>query len=327
MSEKYSDLSRWIEPIETGLNGRNVQLHRVVHHGELLERHMAHYEEIMKSADLVIVEGAPAAEHAFDPEIIRGIYDYSRSQGMAVSYEQIKEMVVNGSTPRFFAGLEKVAAKHNHPLIVIDPGPLDEGGLVNANDNISIAKYLAAAGGVATAFIPKIDDGIRKLGNELSGKVVVPAAEEVDKQVVSRRRMLQGALGLLGGMMILPLASEAEHDLRVQAHDLDNLGRNGTLGALKFDLNDFREVYLVRALDDLCRDELSRDKKIAVIYGAAHGSSILNYLQSPQEISWRLKAYESFIRQVRDPQIVSYAHNPETDAWDVQWKRPVDLKR
>lgn len=276
------------------VNGSRVELYGIVHVPKTLDVFKKELEKAIENSSAVVLEYAPNASGFYSEENLNDWAEIFKSvldeKEIKISKEEIKKSISNTNTAAFYGEIEKIIAEKGKNLFVIDPDNLGDmkssSELVEFDKNKEIASLVVSAGGI-TGYIAL--ELLQKFRNN-----------------ITRRSFLKNLIGFIGFANLFPLISSmSDRTMRfagVETRDVPVAG--GMMGALAFNLFDYREVSVSHGINEITK-EGKREKPLVVIYGAGHVESIKHYLESPKEREVKNISYAPY-KSVVSPKIREY---------------------
>lgn len=137
---------------------------------------------------------------------------------------------------------------------------------------------------------------------------------ELMREKISRRAFIGGMLGTMASGSIVSLSKVADYfDKQTDKF----VGRkDNPLGQFLYNLQDYRNLVVPEALDDLSKREIKGP--IVVIYGDTHRSALKHYALSPKERKLKRQTYLPYDK-VLSPKMRMYKPDFGTTTGQLSW--------
>lgn len=293
------------------LNKRDIELVGVAHHPDTMKilEYKEKLELAIQNASLVILEGLPKVYNNYSKESIKQLV---RSLDLMtdVSDEELDifldRNINNNPFLDFFGQLQRIAAKYNKCVAMVDPCENIYQDYLLKSENqrferikmITMVLSLAAMAGAV---------GVEAIYRVLPDKPGREKLATVKNPAISRRTFLK----IIGSAAI---AAGTISNFSTNASTNQSLGqdrnKNFTATAL-YNLYDYREAAVAEALDVFSKQNLGQGP-IELVYGAFHVAGIKYYAEHPLERKAKLLAYAPFSKS---PQEAIKVFSHESDGW------------
>lgn len=250
------------------LNGKDFELFGVAHLPETIESHHQELEAAIEKAEAIVVEIGP------DVESLRSALE---------SANLTKE--AKAEIDRFFHFYEyisRLAGSRNKLVINADPSEGARGveffnDITAANEKdarVQNIKTLISAGLPASLIALALR---KKLGESMQKKI-------------SRRAFIGGMMSLAASGALASLSKVADFFNRQTDKSVGR--KDNPLGQFLYNLEDYRDLVVSKALEELSRREIKGP--IVVIYGDAHRSALKHYTFATKEREAKRKIYSPY---------------------------------
>ncbi len=241
--------------IEFELNSCKVVLSGYIHSDGLFGVYKSQIERLLDNAKVLIIETAHLAK--------------GDSLGYKHFFEKIEELAWNKKVPHICNDI------HEH----VSNNPNDQRSLDAINERLKTIKFATLLGAISTLFLGVNDEMVSRLKTKMENKAIS----------ISRRTFITGAFAT-AAVNAMSLYGELGKKVDPKINPIFKR-RTDELGFLKFDRDDFRDVYTAYTVYTLSK-QLPVESKIALTYGAGHLPIIYHYLKNPTELILRMSIYK-----------------------------------
>lgn len=196
----------------------------------------------------------------------------------------------------FYKKITQLAKENHKKMVVADPEKIFSTAL--ANRAVSIVPALASMGSGVYLGKKLMDIASELEMRQMRKKYDLPeVSKNKDDKLISRREFLKGVLAT-GVMMAGGLHGIAGmlEEMRISEE------KGKLLETFLLDSLDYRNALITKELINLSE----KNKKVAVIYGAAHISGIKKFLNNPDLLEEKLKVYRNTYGLFNDEQTDVY---------------------
>lgn len=287
------------------LKNTTVNFYRVGHDLHTWEACKPQIHKMVESNDVIVLEsvwkcdGFIGEDGEITEEGMQSAIEYFKKHGgnfdpnNIALVGQIRKVLKESAENSFFAKVEDYAAEMGKRIISLDPKYIaTESDLETYDDNVDSGKKILGISGLAATLLLDLVTKTRGI------------KEKAQPSSISRRRFLQGTLGVAASLV--PLLS----------HRLVYKGSKHTIldempNVFPHDMNDFRNVIIAEGLTQL--DQRSEEGvSVGAIYGADHGPKVKDYVLSPTKRTAQLALYADY-RKITHPHVRVFEH--QNNAW------------
>jgi len=298
------------------VGGRRIVFMGVMHTPETLLHFWNEINDSIDNADIVVLEAAPEASGMLENEVLLDtIQKHYKENGHSLTKEQIIEYLKDDPSVRFYHFIEMICAVKGKHIVVVDPE--SQGAklfdLKKIGEVADIMKAIIGIGGTAGFLASVAQDLIKKIRDSKEGK-----EGKTRRGFIKDLAELAGFIGItLSYSNYASLLESSEDKPIAGALDARKRGRvNNPIGALLYDVDDFRDVCISKGISKLVDDERQIGKNIAVIYGTAHESAVEYYSKVSTERDARFAMYAPY-REETDPKVIEYRYNRDRREWEI----------